>query len=267
MAWQGLILAAVAQGGSKVSFASLHSPSLAEKTGLHLEVSRLGLPPPAVLDLRSQVFRKGLVSDLDAQDAFCHHLSLQDGPTVLASCRLRFFPPDSPLTESYCAQFYDLGDLRSAKPSLEIGRFCLSPLVRNPDVLRLIWGGIARILLENQIGFLLGCSSFQGADPQRHLAALSRLAQDHLAPKAIWPKAECPHFDLTKLVGQPFDQQAAQAGLPPLLRSYLGMGAWVSQGAVLDHQIDTLHLFTGLDLAQVPPARWRMLKALAEGRI
>jgi putative hemolysin len=51
--------------------------------------------------------------------------------------------------------------------------------------------------------------------------------------------------------------------MPPLLRSYLAMGGWVSDHAVLDKALNTLHVFTGLEVSTIPPARARRLRALA----
>jgi L-ornithine Nalpha-acyltransferase len=38
--------------------------------------------------------------------------------------------------------------------------------------------------------------------------------------------------------------------LPPLLRTYLGMGGWVSDHAVVDRELDTLHVFTCVEVGQ-----------------
>ena len=51
-------------------------------------------------------------------------------------------------------------------------------------------------------------------------------------------------------------------GLPPLLRTYLAMGGWVSDHAVIDRDLDTLHVFTAVEVARIPPARARALRAL-----
>ncbi len=59
------------------------------------------------------------------------------------------------------------------------------------------------------------------------------------------------------------DPRRAQAGLPPLLRTYLLMGGWVSDHAVVDDQLGTLHVFTGLEIAAIPPARQRLLRQVA----
>ena len=51
--------------------------------------------------------------------------------------------------------------------------------------------------------------------------------------------------------------------MPPLLRTYLMMGGWVSDHAVVDTDLNTLHVFTGLEIAAVPPSRARLLRAVA----
>jgi putative hemolysin len=48
-----------------------------------------------------------------------------------------------------------------------------------------------------------------------------------------------------------------------LLRSYLSMGGWVSDHAVVDRNLNTLHVFTGLEIRSIPPARARILRAIA----
>ena len=57
------------------------------------------------------------------------------------------------------------------------------------------------------------------------------------------------------------DLKAAVRGMPPLLRSYLAMGGWVSDHAVIDRDLGTLHVFTGLEISAVPAARARFLRA------
>ena len=51
--------------------------------------------------------------------------------------------------------------------------------------------------------------------------------------------------------------------IPPLLRTYLAMGGWVSDHAVIDRQMNTIHVFTGVEIDRVPVARARALRAIA----
>ncbi len=51
--------------------------------------------------------------------------------------------------------------------------------------------------------------------------------------------------------------------MPPLLRSYQLMGGWVSDHAVVDTDLDTLHVFTGLEVRAIPESRARALRLVA----
>jgi putative hemolysin len=50
--------------------------------------------------------------------------------------------------------------------------------------------------------------------------------------------------------------------LPPLLRAYLGLGGKVSDHAIIDPDLGTTLLFTGLNVAQVPQKRAQRLRAI-----
>ena len=49
--------------------------------------------------------------------------------------------------------------------------------------------------------------------------------------------------------------------MPALLRTYLGMGGWVSDHAVIDRTLNTLHVFTGVEISAIPKSRARLLRA------
>ena len=208
--------------------------------------------------LRHLAFRRGAGRDQDGFDALCRHLLVSDaGGTLVACCRLQEFGLGGDLSASYAAQFYDLTRLSGfAGARMELGRFCLHPARRDPDILRLTWGALTAIVEAARVRLLFGCSSFAGADPAAHLSALGALLR-YVAPAALAPGPRAPERVALPPGG------GDVAGLPPLLRSYLAMGAWVSDHAVIDRDLDTLHVFTGLAMADVPQARARSLRSVA----
>ena len=213
------------------------------------------------LDLRARCFRGGTKSDADAHDRLCRHLLIEDlGQNRLAAClRWRWFADGTGLSGSYAAQFYDLSPLAAyERPLIEIGRFCTDSAARDPDLLRLAFACVAGLVAAGRVGMLFGCSSFDGADPARHGPALSRLAP-FLAPPARRPLRRA--VEVASIVAGP----AGEIPLPPLLQTYLAMGGWVSDHAVVDRALDTLHVFTGVEIAAIPPARARLLRAMAAG--
>ncbi len=54
---------------------------------------------------------------------------------------------------------------------------------------------------------------------------------------------------------------AEKRPMPPLLRTYLAMGGWVSDHAVIDRALHTLHVLTVVEIAKIPPARAKALRA------
>jgi len=199
--------------------------------------------------------------DQDGFDARCLHLLVEeagagpDAPT-LATFRLMLMRDGRQASQGYAAQFYGLAPWAAvADPVAELGRFCAPPGLGDPDVLRLAWGGLARLVEDARVGWLFGCSSFPGADPTLHGAALAALGQRHLGPPALRPLRLAPE---TVDLGQGPDA-GSMAGVPPLLRGYLSLGGWVSDHAVIDRRLDTLHVFTALDMTAIPAARRRVL--------
>jgi putative hemolysin len=168
--------------------------------------------------------------------------------------------------QSYAAQFYDLSALDAfAAPMAEIGRFCIHPAARSPDVLRAAWGAMTRHVDATGTEMLFGCSSFRGTDAEAHLEAFAMLRDRHLAPRRWQPRVKAPGVfrfaqDLRRRSPDP---RLAMLRMPPLLRSYLAMGGWVSDHAVIDRQMNTLHVFTGLEIRAIPAARQRLLRAVA----
>lgn len=209
------------------------------------------------LALRSLVFRAGAAEDRDSFDARCGQVVIEDGAGRLLATFRMLSLPQGEIESSYSAQFYDLAALRHYPgPVLELGRFCVAPGVGDPDVLRLAFGVITRAVDAGGVTLLCGCSSFAGADPARHAGALAAL-RDRTGPLQWRPRARREAVAFGAGAGDP-------AALPPLLRSYLALGAWVSDHAVQDTELDTLHVFTAIETNRIAPARARALRALAQ---
>ncbi len=205
--------------------------------------------------------------DTDRFDAACLHMLIEDAGTGALACTYRLMPLRNGrnIHLSYAAQFYDLEGLSEiSTPMMELGRFCTAPdRASDPDVLRVAWGAMARAVDDNRVQMLFGCASFAGADPTRHAAALQALALRHLGPTHLRPGARAAETVNFAAFAGGCDPQLAAAQTPRLLRTYLMMGGWVSDHAVLDRDLDTLHVFTALDIAAIPPARARALRAVA----
>lgn len=206
--------------------------------------------------------------DRDKFDPHCRHILIEAAQTgTLVACfRLLSVPDGRAVASTYAAQSYDLKRLATFPGKMaEVGRFCVHPNHQDADILRVAWGALTRIVDETGVDLLFGCSSFSGTDPVPYGDAFALLANGHLAP-SDWrplPHAASVYPFAALHRGQVPNRHRALAGLPPLLRTYLVMGGWVSDHAVIDHDLNTLHVFTGLEIGKVPAARARALRAVA----
>ncbi|MCU0905524.1 MAG: GNAT family N-acetyltransferase [Tabrizicola sp.] len=217
-----------------------------------------------VMGFRAAAFPRTAGAEEDAQDALSAHLVVEGEGRLLAYFRVMLFGWGAGLAQGYAAQFYDVAPLSGyARPIAEMGRFCLAPGGVHPDVLRLAWGAMTRLVDEGQAGLMVGCSSFRGAGWERHRAGLALLAAEFVGPGEHLPGRKAAEVVELALAGPVTDRRAALAALPPLLRTYLGMGGWVSDHAVVDRELDTLHVFTCVEVDRVPAARAARLRALA----
>lgn len=205
--------------------------------------------------------------DRDRFDAFCDHVLVEDGRDgALVGCfRMLPLAAGHEIDRSYSAQFYDLAALRGfAGPMVEVGRFCIHPGRRDADILRVAWAALTRHVDENGVEMLFGCSSFHGTDAERYHDAFALLRARHLAPDRWRPRVKAPGvIRFAQAAGGAPDARRAMLAMPPLLRTYLAMGGWVSDHAVVDRQMNTLHVFTGLEIRMIPAARQRLLRAVA----
>jgi putative hemolysin len=219
--------------------------------------------------LRALAFRgpgaKGL--DHDDFDAACTHVLIEDTRSGALVCcfRLMHLGSGAEIGRSYSAQFYELSALADFDgPMIEMGRFCIHPDRCDPDILRVAWGAMTAHVDREGVEMLFGCSSFHGTEAREYHDAFALLRDRHIAPKRWLPRVKAPAvFRFAARLRDKPDLKRAQAKMPPLLRTYLMMGGWVSDHAVIDRDLGTLHVFTGLEIRAVPPARARLLRAVA----
>lgn len=206
-------------------------------------------------------------SDVDHFDTECLHVLVRDlqSNDLVCCFRMLVLQDGRDLTRSYAAQFYDLSGLDDYPlPMVELGRFCLHPDHHDPDILRLAWGTMTRFVDDNGIGMLFGCSSFAGTETAQYLDAFAVLKARHLAPSRWLPRVKAPDvFRYAARLRRKPDLKKAMRRMPPLLKTYLVMGGWVSDHAVVDRHMDTLHVFTGLEIGAIPASRKRLLRSVA----
>lgn len=210
------------------------------------------------LDLRRKVFAATRLSDQDAFDPISLHGIVTDmrhaAPRV--AFRVRLLRDGMDLNATYTGRTYGLQPLQAGPgPVLELGRVCHCGTTPDPMALRVAWAALTAFVDRHQVGMLVGCTSFPGADPDRHDRALAELRRAHIGPAHLLPARKSPHAVDLPVLG-------SRGTIPHLLASYLAMGGWVGDHAVIDRALDTVHVFTGLCVADIPERRKRRLRAL-----
>ncbi len=203
--------------------------------------------------------------DADEFDPHCRHMMVEEVLSGQLVCCFRMMPLASgaEIGRSYSARWYGLERLGDYPGRLvEMGRFCIHPDWKDPAILRVAWSAMTRYVDEERITLLFGCSSFHGVDAEAYADAFALLKDRHLAPRRWLPRAKAPRVFRFARRPKPRapDMKLALSRMPPLLRAYLGMGGWVSDHAVIDTELNTLHVFTGIEVDRVPERRARLLR-------
>ncbi|CAL9622653.1 GNAT family N-acetyltransferase [Streptomyces sp. enrichment culture] len=201
--------------------------------------------------------------DIDPFDAYCDHLLVREEATGEVVGTYRLLPPERAEVAGrlYSEGEFDLAPLDAIRPGLvEVGRSCVHPDHRDGAVIGLIWAGIARYMVDGGHEWLAGCCSVPLADGGALAAATwDRVRAKHLAP---------PEFRVRPLrpwaprEGAPRQRRE----LPPLLRGYLRLGAWVCGEPALDADFGVADLYVLLSMRRVDPRYLKHFLSLAAGR-
>lgn len=203
--------------------------------------------------------------DVDSYDAICDHLLVVDHtsrergplnrPAVVGTYRLLRQPLAEEYGGFYTAGEFDIGGLvgrHGQLQFLELGRSCVLPEYRNKRTVELLWHGIHAYVLQNRCGVMIGCASIEGTDPSRLALPLSFLHHYSRAPEQ-WRAQALPerYVEMNRLSKEAIDPKAALRALPPLLKGYLRLGAYIGDGAVIDHEFGTTDVLIVLPVANI----------------
>ncbi|GGM36040.1 hypothetical protein GCM10012275_04060 [Longimycelium tulufanense] len=222
-----------------------------------LLVARETAEVEAAQRLRYQVFAEEIGATLhtrrpgvdeDAFDEFCDHLVVREDNSGQIVGTYRMLPPGR-ATEAgrlYSENEFDLRALASLRASLvETGRSCVHPDHRTGAVVSLVWAGIARYMLLSGHSYLAGCASVPLHDGGSLAAGVWDLVRrKHYAPEEyrVHPLREW------SVDGVPRPDRRV---LPPLLKGYLRLGAWVCGRPAHDPDFGVADLFVLLSLERV----------------
>ena len=273
------------------------APSLLEtpvKPRVHAEVGRYRLrlaqsveDRNAACRLRFKVFNielgEGLESsystglDTDRFDLFCEHLLVEDkvDRRIVGTYRMQSGTTAERNLGYYSQQEFSFAPYEPLRPGiLELGRASIDREHRTPQVLTLLWRGIAQYATDMGLRYLVGCSSLNSKDPAEGWQMYRHLENYRVPPEfATEPTAAyaCPteregaHTQPSPCLHLPktSGSSAPQVKVPKLLKTYLAIGARICGPPAWDREFGTIDFLTLLDLKLISPsARNRFLAPL-----
>ena len=144
----------------------------------------------------------------------------------------------------YTSGEYDLTKLLSYKGNiLELGRSCVDKNYRSGKIMQLLWTFIAQYVLKYDIKIMFGCASFPGINVSLHKPALAYLHKNYIAPSNIRPTALKERYISMKDSNMDIKDRNIKkfrASIPPLIKGYIRLGAYVGDGAVIDYEFNTI---------------------------
>jgi putative hemolysin len=270
---------------------SAGAPPLVESASrIHADVGRYRLrlaetaeDREAACRLRFRVFNielgEGLESsydtglDVDRFDTVCEHLLVEDklSRRVVGTYRMQSGETAARHLGYYSVQEFNLTPYEPLRPGiLELGRASIDREHRTPEVLMLLWRGIAQYATDMGLRYLLGCSSLNSNDPAEGWRMYRQLENFRVAREfETTPTADyaCP-AELQEADTQPTPCQtdrsgclaspATQGKVPKLLKTYLAIGARIAAAPAWDREFHTIDFLTLLDL--------KLLSAAARNR-
>jgi L-ornithine Nalpha-acyltransferase len=211
--------------------------------------------------------------DQDAYDAVCDHLLVVDRampasqpakwvgsrhPKVVGTYRVLRQDKTPEGLGFYTQSEYDIAPLMAARSPqyrfMELGRSCVLKPYRNKRSVELLWHGLWTYVREHKVDVMIGCASFEGVDPKAHAMALSFLYHHALAPPDWRCKAHAHLYRPMDLIPKDqIDVKAALKAMPPLIKGYLRLGAFIGDGAVIDRQFGTTDVLIILPVEKIDP--------------
>ena len=274
----GLISSLQAYGGLRASATRAHrtSRTMGRIGTLEVRLARTAAEVRQAQKVRYKIFyqegsavpnpaRRLARRDIDGYDAICDHLLVIDHaardrgavnrPAVVGTYRLL----RQSLAEKY-GGFYTAGefDIRAlvARHSrlqfLELGRSCVLSSYRVKRTVELLWHGIHAYVLQNHCDVMFGCASLDDTDPKRLALPLSFLHHYASAPEPWRARALSDRYvEMNQMSKEAVDPKAALRALPPLIKGYLRLGAYIGDGAVIDYEFGTTDVLIVLPVSAI----------------
>ncbi|MBM4181292.1 MAG: GNAT family N-acetyltransferase [Betaproteobacteria bacterium] len=188
--------------------------------------------------------------DIDLYDPYCQHLLVRDGDSgkVVGTYRILTHSAAKRVGSYYSENEFDLTRLQHVRDRMvEVGRSCVHADYRNGGVITHLWAGLAEFMMKSSYDYLIGCASIGMQDGGHNAAGIWHAVREkHLAPVEWRVFPRCP-LPLEGLDATP------APSVPPLVKGYLRLGAYVGGAPAWDPDFNTADLFILLPMSRLNP--------------
>jgi putative hemolysin len=217
--------------------------------------------------------------DTDQFDLFCEHLLVEDKASrrIVGTYRMQSGETAARNLGYYSEQEFSFAPYEALRAGiLELGRASIDREHRTPEVLTLLWRGIAQYATDMGLRYLIGCSSLNSNDPAEGWRMYSQLepyrapVEFETSPTAAYT---CPTEQEGRHAQPPVESESQsmqtpvtpEVKVPKLLKTYLAIGARIAAAPAWDREFRTIDFLTLLDLKLLSrSARNRFLAPLTQ---
>jgi len=186
--------------------------------------------------------------DRDIFDNYCEHLLVRNNENNKVVGTYRILPPEQArVIGSYYSEVeFDLTRLHHLRDRMvEVGRSCVHQDYRDGATIAQLWSGLADYMLTHKHEYLIGCASIGMGDGGHYAASVyHKVHKLHGAPPEYRVFPRCP-LPLAAL------DQTLDVAIPPLIKGYLRLGAYVCGEPTWDPDFNTADLFILLPLSRL----------------
>ena len=188
--------------------------------------------------------------DVDLYDAYCEHLLVRDAETeeVVGTYRILTHSAAKQVGNYYSENEFDLTRLQNLRNRMvEVGRSCVHPDYRNGGVITHLWAGLADYMMHSGYDYLIGCASIGMQDGGHNAAAIWHAVKEKYLSPVEWRVFPRHPLPLEELSATP------APSVPPLVKGYLRLGAYVGGAPAWDPDFNTADLFILLPISRLNP--------------
>jgi putative hemolysin len=178
--------------------------------------------------------------DIDRFDEFCDHLLVRDHANDKVVGTYRILPPEKSYNSGgyYSETEFDLSRLMHLRDRMaEVGRSCVHQDYRDGATITQLWAGLADYIGKHGHEYMIGCASVSMSDGGHYAASVyNKVHKLHAAPAEyrVFPHCRLPLESLN---------QNLDVIIPPLIKGYLRLGAYIAGEPAWDPDFNCADLF------------------------